>query len=175
MGCPMKALEYPLLFSRAISPPFRCCHLAPPPPSFCWGSCVCVWSCPFCSAFSPPASSPLLASGSVCDWLLSLMFKVGDSCELSYCSGAWVHCLRVEFVLSFTGAAMSFLSFCGFPPPGFFVVSLVCLLFRCFVSLLFGVCMGSVVVFLSLSVWDGEIGPGPEPWTGLHCSELHWR
>ena len=38
-----------------------------------------------------------------------------------------------------------------------------------------GVGVGSFVVGLSLVVWVGEIGPGPEPWTGLHCSELYWR
>ena len=58
-----KAPEYPLWFSRAVSPPVHCCLLAPSLQIFCVGSpCVCVWSCPRCSAFSL-ASSPLLASG----------------------------------------------------------------------------------------------------------------
>ena len=32
----------------------------------------------------------------------------------------------------------------------------------------------SVVVPFSVCLGWG-VGPGPEPWTGLHCSELHWR
>ena len=49
-----KALEHPLWFSRALSPPVLCCLLAPSPPSFVWGCpCVGVWSCPCCSALSP--------------------------------------------------------------------------------------------------------------------------
>ena len=43
----VKALEHPLWFSRALSPPVLCS-------SFVWGCpCVGVWSCPCCSALSP--------------------------------------------------------------------------------------------------------------------------
>ena len=172
-GTSVKALEYPLWFSRALSPPVRCCLLAPSPPSFVWGIPVSVFGpAPAALPSLLSASSPSLASGFVCDWLLSpLMLKFGDSCDLSCCSGARIHCLRVEFALYFTGAAMSFLSFCGFSPPLLHVF-----FFGLFaLSLFVGVCVGSFVVVLSLFVWVGEVGPGPEPWTGLHCSELYWR
>ena len=100
-----------------------------------------------------------------------LMLKFGYSCDLSCCSGARIHCLRVEFALNFAGAAMSFLSFCGFSPPCFLLcVSLVvCPLAFCWCG------RWLVCCWASLFVWVGEIGPGPEPWTGLHCSELYWR
>ena len=137
----------------------------------CWVSlCLCLVLPPLLCLLSSCLFA--LTCFWMCVCLVALpLAKVGDSCDLSCCSGARVHCLRVEFALSFTGAAMSFLSFCGFSPPRFSAVSLVCLLSRC----LLVVVWVRLLLFLSLSVWVGEVGPGPEPWTGLHCSELHWR
>ena len=53
-GTSGKALEYPLWFSRALSPPVLCCLLAPSPPSV-------VWCFPV-SVFGPaPAALPFSA------------------------------------------------------------------------------------------------------------------
>ena len=56
-------------------------------------------------------------------------------------------------------------------PPRFSAVSLVCVLSG------WPLVGGWALLWLAplLFVWVGEVGPGPEPWTGLHCSELHWR
>ena len=146
------AASWPLLFLLCVGSP-----------------CVCDWSCPRCSAFSL-ATSPLLASGLVCVWLLSLVLRSGTfaifpavlllgsiAYELFWlCRILVLPCYSCRFAVfppSLLGCVSGFVLF-GWPLVG-----------------------GCALLWLAplLFVWVGEVGPGPEPWTGLHCSELHWR
>ena len=110
-----KALEYPLWFLRAPSPPVRCCLPAP------FLLSVCVVS--LCPCLVLPLLLCLLSScvdvsyflGLVCDYLSLFVFG-RLSCDLSCCSGALVSCLCDEFVFH----CLVLLSHSGllrFPPP----------------------------------------------------------
>ena len=110
-----KALEYPLWFLRAPSPPVRCCLPAP------FLLSVCVVS--LCPCLVLPLLLCLLSScvdvpyfpGLVCDYLSLFVFG-RLSCDLSCCSGALVPCLCDEFVFHFL-VLLSHSGLLRFPPP----------------------------------------------------------
>ena len=97
------------------------------------------------------------------------------SCVVARFVGAMACFLRFEFVWSLFGATKSMRSFAVSKSPFF-----CCLCFS--VSLALVVFFGSFVCWLLgplscvvLGRFHRTIGPVTEPWTGLHCSELHWR
>ena len=110
-----KALEYPLWFLRAPSPPVRCCLPAP------FLLSVCVVS--LCPCLVLPLLLCLLSScvdipyfpGLVCDYLPLFVFG-RLSCDLSCYSGALVPCLCDEFVFHFL-VLLSHSGLLRFPPP----------------------------------------------------------
>ena len=98
-------------------------------------------------------------------WILS---RVSSALR---CSGLMP---SAEFVFAFLGATQLLWSVAVSPPPlcvwslfGF--CASVC---RGFVSWL---CVGGSLVLVVVGVFVRGSRTRPEPWTGLHCSEFHWR
>ena len=168
-----KACVHPLWSSRAPSPPVRCCLPAPCLPSWCWCSCVCVLFCPsFCCPLSlfllPLFSGALTSFGcslSLCRCSRVFFLCLGASVPFSALN---LFCVVLVLLIDCGPRRSSLLSPCACPP--------------CFgvgaVSVVLGVCCCWLLFWLFF-VCGGCFCQGsrtrPEPWTGPHCSELHWR
>ena len=166
-----KAREYPLWSLRALSPPVRCCLPAPCLLPLCGCPCVCVLSCP--SLCCPPLLVPAAPGlGAFSPFGSSLSFgRLSRVSSALRCSGLlpWA-----EFVFAFLGA----INYCG--PWRFPLLPLVSGPFSVFALPSVGVLfLGGVLVGpLSWLLWGVFVRGSrtrPEPWTGLHCSEFHWR
>ena len=166
----IKALEYPIWSLGALSPSVRCCLPAPCLPCLCVVSlCPCVVLPPLLCPLSSGIDVPVLP-GHV--RAFSFLFVSGRlSCVLSRSVGAPVRCLRVEFVVSLFGATQSLWSLAVSSPRFAFAFAVLALV----VSWFLVVCWWAP--FSGSYCWGliGEVGPASEPWTGLHCSEFHWR
>ena len=127
-----KAREYPLWSLRAH---FSLFPLLPPGSfsSFLWcGVPVSgVLSCPFCSAFSPPALTSQFAPVFVCNWLLFFAAR-------RFVLGSTMPFLVLGPSASMVNSFVNYLCFsttpvsCGLPLPRFVVSSLVLLVSRLF-------------------------------------------
>ena len=167
-----KAREYPLWSLRALSPPVRCCLPAPCLLPLCGCPCVCVLSCP--SLCCPPLLVPA-APGLRC-----VPCFLVPPCLLVVCL-AFLPALRcsgllpcAEFVFDFLGATQLLWPLAVSPPPPcvWSLFGFCASVFRGFVSWL---CVGGPLVLVVVGVFVRGSRTRPEPWTGLHCSEFHWR
>ena len=133
--------------------------------------CVRVWFCPCCSAPSPPVSTSLSLLV-VCGPSRVLFVSGRVSCVLSRAVGAPVCCLWVEFVFFIWRYSVTMVLgvFTSSPRCASAFVSLALV-----VSWFLVVCWWVPFSVLFCRGLRGEVGPASEPWTGLHCSEFHWR
>ena len=167
-----KAREHPLWSLRALSPPVRCCLPAPFFLPSCGCPCVCVLFCP--SLCCPPLLVP--AAPDLRCFLCFLVLPCLVVVFLAFLCprfGAPVCCPVLNLFLSF----WVLVNYCGPWRPLLLPLvsgpSSVCVLFcRGLVCWVFG---GgpSVLGLVSVFVWGSRTRP--EPWTGQHCSEFHWR
>ena len=165
----IKALEYPIWSLRALSPPVRCCLSAPCLLSLCGlFLCPCVVLppplCPLSSRADVPVFPGCVRCFSVPLSLVSFLRFV----TLFRCSGLLPLCwIRSLFALLVTLVLGVFTS----SPRSAFTFAFLALVVFWFLVVC---CWAPLSVLFFVGFW-GEVGLAPEPWTGLHCSELHWR
>ena len=163
--------------SLVLACPFSSCPLLPPgslPPFFvlvflCLCSVLPLLCCPLSLFLLPLFSGALTSFGcslSLCRCSRVFFLCLGASVP---CSALNLFCVFRVLLIDCGPRRSSLLSPCACPPL-FWCWCGVC---RALCLLLFAVVL---VVFLCvLGVFVQGSRTRPEPWTGPHCSELHWR
>ena len=123
---------------------------------------------------APPSLPPLPVLAAVASLavrsLLASLCPWSVSCVGFRFVGASVCYLRVEFVWSLVALLSPFSPLRPLLP-----LLCFCLLLSLGVSWFLVVCCWAPCPWSSWGSFLGKLGPAPEPWTGLHCSEHHWR